>query len=200
MADQPDINAAASDEAAATGQDEAGRAADGAPPGVPGDDAAGDVATEVTGADAAGEPVAEAPDFQDQYLRAMAELDNVRKRARRDVAAAEGRGVARLARELLPVFDNLDRALAHAEAEEGDEEHHITKGIRLVQQDLLGALSRIGIEADSPKGETFDPHVHEAIAQQPVEGAAPGTIVEVYQSGYRYKDDVLRPAKVVVAA
>jgi molecular chaperone GrpE len=146
-------------------------------------------------------PEAEAePDFRDLYLRAAAETDNVRKRARRDVEAAQARGVARLVRELLPSLDNLDRALAHAEAEEGDDEHHLTKGIRLVQQELLGALTRVGVEAYSPEGEPFDPHVHEAVAQHPGEGAASGTIVQVYQPGYRYKDEVLRAAKVVVAA
>ena len=147
------------------------------------------------------EPAAEAdPDYKDLYLRAAAEAENVRKRARRDVDAAHARGIARLVRELLPSLDNLDRAIAHAEAEEGDAEHHLTKGIRLVQQELLAALERVGIEPFMPLGEQFDPHVHEAVAQQPVDGAEPGTVAEVYQSGYRYKDEVLRPAKVVVAA
>jgi molecular chaperone GrpE len=145
------------------------------------------------------EPPAE-PDFKDLYLRAAAETDNVRKRARRDVEVAQARGVARLARELLPSLDNLDRALAAAEAEESDAEHHLTKGIRLVQAELLGALTRVGIEPYSPQGETFDPHQHEAVAQQPVEGAESGTVVQVYQPGYRYKEEILRAAKVVVAA
>ena len=153
------------------------------------------------------------PDFKDLYLRAAAETDNVRKRARRDVELASARGVARLARELLPSLDNLDRALAAAEAEESDaehaakaveggtaEEHHLTKGIRLVQQELQTALTRVGIESYSPVGEAFDPHQHEAVAQQPADGVASGTILQVYQPGYRYKDDVLRAAKVVVAA
>jgi molecular chaperone GrpE len=140
------------------------------------------------------------PDYRDQYLRAMAELDNIRKRARRDVAQAEARGIAKLARELLPALDNFSRALDAAEAQPENRDHHLTDGIRLVQTELLSALARVGIEPDSPKGEPFDPHCHEAIAQTPVEGAASGTIVEVYSQGYRYRDDVLRPAKVVVAA
>jgi len=140
------------------------------------------------------------PDWRDRYLRSAAELDNVRKRARRDAGLAEKRGIARLARELLPALDNLDRAIAAAEAGEGDEEHHLTKGIRLVQQELVGSLARVGIEPYRPEGEPFDPHSHEAIAQQPREGVASGTIVEVYQQGYRLGEDVLRPAKVVVAA
>jgi len=140
------------------------------------------------------------PDFHDRYLRAVAELDNVRKRARRDVGAAEGRGVAKLARELLPALDDFERALAAAEAQPENRDHHLTDGIRLVQSQLLGALKRMGIEPEAPKGERFDPHRHEALAQQPVEGAERGTIVEVYSAGYRIGDEVLRPAKVVVAA
>jgi molecular chaperone GrpE len=171
--------------------------------------------TEDRAQDAAAEAPEEAdgPDFKDLYLRAAAETENVRKRARRDVEAAQARGVARLVREILPSLDNLDRALAAAEAEEVEveqaaravdgqpaDEHHLTKGIRLVQQELLAALTRVGVEPYSPQGEPFDPHQHEAVAQQPVEGADSGTVVQVYQPGYRYKDEVLRAAKVVVAA
>ena len=141
----------------------------------------------------------EEPDYKDKWLRAEAELDNVRKRARRDVGAAESRGIGKLARELLPALDNFERALAAAEAQPENRDHHLTDGIRLVQSELLAALARVGIVPDSPKGERFDPHRHEAVAQQPVDGAEPGTIVEVYSAGYTYGDDVLRPAKVVVA-
>jgi molecular chaperone GrpE len=139
------------------------------------------------------------PDYKDQWLRAAAELDNIRKRARRDVATAESRGIAKLARELLPALDNFERALAAAEEQPENRDHHLTDGIRLVQTELLSALARVGIEPDSPKGERFDPHRHEAVAQQPIDGAEPGTIVEVYSAGYTYGEDVLRPAKVVVA-
>jgi molecular chaperone GrpE len=144
-------------------------------------------------------PVPAEPDYKDQWLRAAAELENVRKRAKRDVATAESRGIAKLARELLPALDNFERALAAAEAQPENRDHHLTDGIRLVQNELLGALARVGIEPHSPKGERFDPHRHEAVAQQPIDGAEPGTIVEVYSAGYTYGDDVLRPAKVVVA-
>ena len=146
-------------------------------------------------------PAEPEPDFKDLYLRAAAETDNVRKRARRDVELASARGVARLARELLPSLDNLDRALAAAEAQESDADHHLTKGIRLVQQELQGALTRVGIEQYSPAGEAFDPHQHEAVAQQPApEGVESGVITQVYQPGYRYKEEILRAAKVVVSA
>jgi len=146
------------------------------------------------------EAVPDEPDYKDKWLRAVAELDNVRKRARRDVGAAESRGIFKLARELLPALDNFERALAAAEAQPENRDHHLTDGIRLVQSELLGALARVGIEPDSPKGERFDPHRHEAVAQQPAEGVASGTVIDVYQAGYRLGDDVVRAAKVVVAA
>jgi molecular chaperone GrpE len=147
------------------------------------------------------EPAAEeAPDYQDLWVRAVADLDNVRKRARRDAALAEGRGTARLARELLPALDNLERALAAVEAQPENADSHLTDGIRLVQRELLAALERVGIVPDDPSGQQFDPHVHEAVAQAPAEGVAAGTIIEVYSAGYRLGDEVLRAAKVVVAA
>ena len=107
--------------------------------------------------------------------------------------------MAKLARELLPALDNLELAIAAAEAQEGDEEHHLTRGIRLVRSELPASMARVGLEAFSPKGEPFDPSEHEAMSQQPVEGAEPGTVAEVYQQGYRLNGSVLRPARVVVA-
>jgi len=155
-------------------------------------------------AEAEGEAVAEAPvepDWQDLALRKAAELENVRKQNAQRVQKATRDGMRRVAGELLPALDDFERALAHAEAEEGDDdEHHLTHGIRLVQQQMLSALQRVGIEAYSPKGETFDPHLHEAVATAAIEGVASGTVVEVYQAGYRFGDEVLRAAKVVVAA
>jgi molecular chaperone GrpE len=197
--------AAATDEAAA----EEARAAGSEPePEMEAPPAAGDASAPAEPeAEAEGEPEVEPevevpvePDYKDQWLRAAADLENVRKRARRDVASAEARGIARVARALLPALDNLERALAAAEDQPENRDHHLTDGIRLVQKELLGALTRVGIEAYSPLGETFDPHRHEAVAQQPVDAAESGTIVEVYQSGYRFGEDVLRAAKVVVAA
>jgi len=141
---------------------------------------------------------------RDEYLalaqRTQADFENYRKRMTKEAAAAQDRGVKRVVSELLPALDNFERALASAEAEEADEEHHLTKGIRLVQQELAAALTRVGIETFSPKGEVFDPNQHEAMAQQPVDGAEPGTVVEVYQAGYKLNGNVVRPARVVVAA
>jgi molecular chaperone GrpE len=137
----------------------------------------------------------------DEYLalaqRTQADFENYRKRMTRDVRAAEARGMGRLARELLPALDNLERAVAALEGSDG--EHHLADGIRLVTAELSAALQRTGIEGYAAKGERFDPVCHEAVAQTPVEGAEPGTIVEVLQAGYRLNDAILRPARVVVA-
>ena len=138
----------------------------------------------------------------DEYLelaqRTRAEFENYRRRAIKESAAAQERGAAKLALELLPAIDNLDRALAHAgETPNGDAS--FVSGIKHVHNDVLAALKRAGIEPFSPEGEQFDPQFHEAVAQQPFEGIAPGTVVEVYQRGYRLGDTILRPARVVVA-
>jgi molecular chaperone GrpE len=129
--------------------------------------------------------------------RSQADFENFRKRSARESALAADRGMSRLAKELLPALDHLELALRSAEAHGGGE---LLDGIRLVQQELIGALSRVGIQAFSPQGELFDPSEHEAMASQPVEGAESGTVAEVYQQGYRLNGAVLRPARVVVAA
>jgi molecular chaperone GrpE len=139
----------------------------------------------------------------DEYLelakRTKADFENFRKRAAREAALAQERGVARLAKELLPAIDNLERALAHAPQGGEQDVAAFAGGVEHVHADLLAALQRAGIESYSPVGEPFDPTLHEAIAKQPVEGAAPDTVAEVYQRGYRIGETVLRPARVVVA-
>lgn len=144
----------------------------------------------------------------DAYLelaqRTKADFENYRKRATREAAAAQERGIAKLAKELLPAVDNLDRALEAAKTTDGAPQDNgtatLVSGIKLVHDDVIAALARAGIEGFSPEGEQFDPQMHEAIAQTPVEGAEPGTVVEVYQRGYRLGEVVIRPARVVVAA
>jgi molecular chaperone GrpE len=156
--------------------------------------------------DGVAEPVDEADlreraDKADAYLdlaqRTQADFDNYRKRMTREVRAAEARGIGKLARELLPALDNLERALAAVET--ADPDHHLSQGVRLLSAELSAALGRTGIQGFSPDGETFDPSQHEAVAQQPVEGAEPGTVVQVLQSGYRLNESILRPARVIVA-
>jgi molecular chaperone GrpE len=146
----------------------------------------------------------------DEYLalaqRTRADFENYRKRATRETAAAQERGIAKLAKELLPAVDNLDRALEAAASASPDGAPQdngtatLVSGIKLVHDDVIAGLARAGIERFSPEGEQFDPQMHEAIAQMPVEGAESGTVVEVYQRGYRLGEAVIRPARVVVAA
>ena len=137
----------------------------------------------------------------DEYLglaqRKQAEFENFRRRAAREATAAQERGATKLAKELLPAVDNLERALQHAP--DDADEHGFVTGVKHVHADLISALQRAGIEQFSPHGEQFDPTLHEAVAQTPIEGTDPGTVVEVYQRGYRVGETVVRPARVVVA-
>ena len=136
---------------------------------------------------------------RDEYLalaqRTQADFENYRKRVGRESATAEARGIGKLARELLPALDSLAKAIESA----GEGEADLVEGVRLVHAELEAALARVGVESYSPEGERFDPEVHEAMAQQPAEGVEPGTVVTVYQRGYRLNGAVLRPARVVVA-
>jgi molecular chaperone GrpE len=138
---------------------------------------------------------------RDEYLalaqRTQADFENFRKRIARDSAAAQERGAIALAKELLPALDNLDRAIDAAAKDDP-----LLQGVRLVRSELGAALARTGIESFSPDGEAFDPTLHEAVATapQPPDGAESGTVVGVYQAGYRLGENVIRPARVVVAA
>ena len=127
--------------------------------------------------------------------RTQADFENYRKRMARENAAAVDRGVGKLAKELLPALDHLDHALQAAQADD-----EVVKGFALVREEIVKALGRVGIQPFSPKGEVFDPNEHEAMVQQPSEDAESGTVIEVYQQGYRINGQVLRPARVVVAA
>ena len=137
---------------------------------------------------------------RDEYLdlakRTQADFENYRKRAAKDMTAAGARARTGLIRELLPVVDNLERALEAAPESDGA----FVEGVRLVYRELEGALARAGVETIEPKGETFDPNVHEALSMHPQEGAESGTVLDVVEKGYRTADTVIRPARVVVAA
>jgi molecular chaperone GrpE len=136
---------------------------------------------------------------RDEYLEALqrtaAEFDNYRKRVQRDQDSLVARAGERVVRELLPVLDDLERAL---QAAEEHEEAKLEDGVRLVHRSLADVLRREGLEEIETEGR-FDPHVHEAMLAQPVEGAESGAVVEVLQKGYRLGDRVLRPARVIVA-
>ena len=136
---------------------------------------------------------------RDEYLndlkRVAADFDNYRKRAARDQENLVARAHERLVKELLPVLDDLERAL---EAAAEHEEAKLEEGVRLVHRELWAVLSREGLLQIDADGR-FDPYVHEALLSQPSD-AEEGTVIEVIQKGYRLGDRVLRPARVVVSA
>jgi molecular chaperone GrpE len=136
---------------------------------------------------------------RDEYLDALqrlkAEFDNFRKRTAREHEAMSARANEALLRELLPIIDDLERAL---EAAEQHEEAKLEDGGRLVHRALADVARRHGLEAIETDG-AFDPHVHEALLAQPAEDAESGSVLQVLQKGYRLGDRVLRPARVVVA-
>jgi molecular chaperone GrpE len=184
-------------QAAPAGNGTAGAQGDPLAGEVPG---AGDGAATPSGVAADLEALRARAGERDEYLalaqRAQADFENYRRRMARETAQAMDRGTGRLAKELLPALDHLELALKAAEAEGGE----LFKGVRMVQDEMLGALARVGIEAFAPVGEPFDPNEQEAMVQRPAEGFEAGTVAEVYQQGYRLNGVVLRPARVVVAA
>jgi molecular chaperone GrpE len=137
---------------------------------------------------------------RDEYLadlqRVAADFDNYRKRVQRDQQLLKAYAVADLVSKLLPVVDDLERAL---DAAEHHEEAKVVEGVRLTRDTLLATLQAEGLE-EIPAEGPFDPHVHEALLSQHVEDAEPGSIVEVVQRGYRLGDTVVRPARVIVAS
>jgi molecular chaperone GrpE len=167
----------------------------------PANEAAGVKAAEEAAEETAGgdDPLAVAQRERDEYLdlarRAQADFENYRKRAAREAAAAGERARGGLVRELLPVVDNLERALATV----GDAEKHLAEGVALVHSELIAVLERNGVEPFDPKGEPFDPTYHEALSTRPEEGAEPGVVLDVVEKGYRSNGQVLRPARVVVS-
>ena len=127
--------------------------------------------------------------------RTQADFENYRKRAAKEAAAAGRRAKSGLVAELLPVVDNLERALASA----GGQEEHLAGGVRLVHSELISVLARNGVEQFDPAGEKFDPSFHEALSTREEAGAAAGTVVDVVEKGYSLNGAVLRPARVVVS-
>ena len=134
---------------------------------------------------------------RDQLLRMAADFDNYRKRTRREVGDAERRAREELLRELLPVFDNLERAATHAAS--ASDVQAVADGVGLVMRQFGDTLSKLGIERIPTQGQVFDPTLHEAIQQLASNELAPGTIASEIQAGYRMGDRLIRPALVVVA-
>jgi molecular chaperone GrpE len=135
---------------------------------------------------------------REQYLRAVAELDNVRKRAQRDIEAANRYGMEKFAADLLPVRDSLELAVQSAGQPDVDA-RSLKQGQEATLQLLVKALERLGISAINPVGEAFDPTRHEAMLAQPSATAKPDTVLQVVQTGYELNGRVIRPARVIVA-
>jgi molecular chaperone GrpE len=157
-------------------------------------------AAETNGAAAEAEPAedyeAKAAEYLDLAKRTQADFENYRKRSAKDMAAAGARAKAGLLRELLPVVDNIERALGAVE----QSDDGVGQGLKLVYAELQGVLTRNGVEAMEPKGDQFDPTIHEAISTHAQEGAEPGTVIDVVEKGYKLDETIIRPARVVVAA
>lgn len=141
---------------------------------------------------------------RDEYLdlakRTKADFENFRKRMLAESQAALGRGKSEVIREVVPVLDDLERAIQAAGLDpEGDSEDGLAHGVLLVFRSLRDSLGRAGIEAVDPKGERFDPNLHEALSTIAADGAESGTVVETMQKGYRLGEQLIRPARVVVA-
>jgi molecular chaperone GrpE len=145
----------------------------------------------------------EAGKLKDQLLRTLAEMDNLRKRMEREKAEATLYAATNFARDILSVSDNMDRALATAEADHLKEAtepvKHLVAGVEVTKRDLLNIFERHGIKRIDPMGEKFDPHFHQAMFEVPTDEQPPGTVVQVMQAGFKIGDRVLRPALVGVA-
>jgi molecular chaperone GrpE len=134
-------------------------------------------------------------ELEDLHLRALADLDNLRKRCAAQISGAEAEARAAVAREWLPVIDNLDRALEHSTADPAV----IIRGVQAVRDQALGVLGRLGFPRRDDRGSMFDPARHDAIASQANPDVPDGSVVEVVRPGYGEGDHQLRPAQVVVA-
>lgn len=144
----------------------------------------------------------EVADLKDKWLRAHAEVDNVRKRAEREREEAAKYSITKLARDIVSVGDNFQRAIdavPAAAAENDPALKSFLEGVTMTERELLNVLDRHGIKRVQPLNEAFNPHLHQAVAQVPRTDVPTGTIVEVYQAGYTIEERVLRPAMVGVA-
>ena len=144
------------------------------------------------------EPSSQLQDAEERVLRAQAEIENVRKRGRREYEDLLRYGEMNLLRDILPVLDNIERAIEASESTTDVET--LRKGFRMTASQIEKLLESHGCETIKTENEVFDPTVHEAISQQPGNGADPGTVIGVTSRGYVLHDRVVRPAQVIVAA
>ena len=187
----PNIDDSQSDQHVTTSECEAGH--------ISGQDVASADEKNVAAAqEGAGQLGNELQQAQDRVLRAQAELENFRKRARRDMDEQRRYASLTLLRDLLPVVDNFDRALAALDSNEHSTE--LREGVKMVATQLRMVLEQHNCQPINAEGETFDPTFHEAIAQEPSDEHPPGTVIRVPQIGYRIHDRVIRPSHVVVSS
>jgi molecular chaperone GrpE len=145
---------------------------------------------------------AEVVDLKDKWLRAHAEVENIRKRAEREREEAAKYSITKLARDIVHVGDNFQRAIDAVPAGAAEKDSALKsflEGVTMTERELLNALDRHGIKRVQPMNEPFNPHLHQAVAQVPRTDVPTGTIVEVYQAGYMIEERILRPAMVGVA-
>jgi molecular chaperone GrpE len=144
---------------------------------------------------------AERDDFRDRFMRALADAENARKRGERDRREAEQYGGSRLARDLLPVYDNLKRALDAAGDEQRAAAQALIEGVELTLRELVNVLTRHGVQPVTPAvGDTFDPQLHQAMFEAPVPGTRAGDIIQVMTEGFLLHERLLRPAQVGVSS
>ena len=142
---------------------------------------------------------AELVETKDRLIRLTADFENFRRRAQREREEAVRYGTQNLFKDLLTTVDNLERAIDHARKGAGGDLENLLQGVELVQKGLLGLMARFGVVEVEALGKPFDPAHHEAMAQTPDASVAPNTVLEVLQKGYRLRDRLLRPARVIVA-
>ncbi|SRR6056297_2707145 len=144
---------------------------------------------------------AERDDYKDRFMRALADAENARKRADKDRREAQAYGGTRIARDLLPVYDNLNRALAVAKESEGEATTALVEGVELTLKELMAVFDRHGVTRITPQvGDRFDPKEHEAMFEAPVPGTRAGEIIQVSAEGFMLYDRLLRPAQVGVSS
>jgi molecular chaperone GrpE len=144
---------------------------------------------------------AERDDMRDRFMRALADAENARKRGERDRREAEQYGGSKLARDLLPVYDNLNRALLAATEDQRAQAPAVFEGVELTLRELTNVMTKHGVKPISPSiGDAFDPQQHQAMFEAPVPGTKAGNIIQVMTEGFMLHDRLLRPAQVGVSS
>jgi len=144
---------------------------------------------------------AERDDMRDRFMRALADAENARKRGERDRREAEQYGGSKLARDMLPVYDNLKRALEVVTDEQREAAKAVIEGVELTMREILNVFKKHGIECVAPEiGDRFDPQIHQAMFEAPVPDTKAGDIIQVMAEGFMLHDRLLRPAQVGVSS